>query len=184
MDDIEDVNLFVESLNTSIGKLHDEIEPILTKPVEEIASGTDSPLDTIKVYNNFSYTLVSLIFSYLKIIGINTSEHPIGEDLNKIKSYMKRLKDMEANLTRQERHKNTDTANDYLVQTLGTKDDKEQEKEDSPAISRLNFQGTHTKFDDADRDQKGERKIPSEEPKRNGLKNKKYNKVTKAKKGR
>ena len=182
MDDIEDVNLFVQSLNSSIEKLHDEIEPILTKPVDELASSTDSPLDTIKVYNNFSYTLVSSIFSYLKIIGINTSQHPIVEDLNKIKSYMKRLKDIEAKLTRQEANKGTDTAKDYLVQTLGTKDDKEQKKYDSPSISRLNFQGTHTKFDDTDKDYKGEREIPSEERKRNELKTKKSYKVTKSKK--
>lgn len=155
MDNIDNVRLFLKSLDSSVGQLEASVEPILKKSLDELvakSAGTSDQVERIKLYNNFTYVLISVLFSYLKSSGVNTDTHPIMKELARIKTYMNRLKDLEKTSVNQENDDklNSERAKEFLQHTLGSKGTgaAAPTKLSSPAISSSNFTGTHTKFKD------------------------------------
>ncbi|CAG89900.2 DEHA2F26202p [Debaryomyces hansenii CBS767] len=153
MENIDNVNLFVQSLDNSVDQLTEKLEPILKKSLEEKIAASDSQVERIKIYNNYSYVLISILFSYLKTLGINTDQHPIMKELTRIKSYMKRYKELEAKLASKDTSKeDAEAARTFIQNTLGTKLNGGgaaiSSNMSSPAISSSNFAGVHTKFSD------------------------------------
>lgn len=144
---IEKIKKFIDSLDGSIDDLHLKLQPIITKSLDEVVSNVQSPVEKIELYNNYSYVLVSIIVAYLRSSGIDTTDHPIMKELDRVKLYMKRHKDLVTqDDTDATRLKNT---KDYLLKTLGTKSVTENTAsgQQEPAISSANFQNTHKKFD-------------------------------------
>ncbi|CUM53225.1 uncharacterized protein AC631_04271 [Debaryomyces fabryi] len=153
MENIDNVKLFVQSLDNSIDQLTEKLEPILKKSLEETIAASDSQMERIKIYNNYSYVLISVLFSYLKTLGINTDQHPIMKELTRIKLYMKRYKDLETKLATKDTSKeDAEAARTFIQNTLGTKINGGgaaiNSNMSSPAISSSNFTGVHTKFSD------------------------------------
>ena len=153
MENIENVKLFVQSLDNSVDQLTEKLEPILKKSLDEKIAASDSQMERIKIYNNYSYVLISILFSYLKTLGINTDQHPIMKELARIKLYMKRYKDLEAKLASKDTSKeDAEAARTFIQNTLGTKINGGGaaigSNMSSPAISSSNFAGVHTKFSD------------------------------------
>lgn len=153
MENIDNVKLFVQSLDNSVDQLTEKLEPILKKSLEEKIAASDSQMERIKIYNNYSYVLISILFSYLKTLGINTDQHPIMKELTRIKLYMKRYKELEAKLASKDTSKeDAEAARTFIQNTLGTKINGGgaaiSSSMSSPAISSSNFAGVHTKFRD------------------------------------
>lgn len=153
MENIDNVKLFVESLDNSVDQLTEKLEPILKKSLEEKIAASDSQMERIKIYNNYSYVLISILFSYLKTLGINTDQHPIMKELTRIKLYMKRYKELETKLASKDTSKeDAEAARTFIQNTLGTKINGGgaaiSSNMSSPAISSSNFAGVHTKFSD------------------------------------
>lgn len=155
MENIENVKAFIKSLDASVDQLSEKLKPIINKPLEELVGvNASTSLDTIKFYNNYLYTFISIIYSYLKTIGVTVESHPVMTELNRIKAYMKRLKDLEAKLQRKEdkHEENNEQAKKFIENTLGTNVNGGGAAQPSglsqPAISSSNFKGKHTKFDD------------------------------------
>ena len=153
MENIDNVKLFVQSLDNSIDQLSEKLEPILKKSLEETIAASASQMERIKIYNNYSYVLISVLFSYLKTLGINTDQHPITKELTRIKLYMKRYKELETKLAKKETSKeDAEAARTFIQNTLGTKINGGgaaiNSNLTSPAISSSNFSGVHTKFSD------------------------------------
>lgn len=155
MENIENVKAFIKSLDGSIDQLSDQLKPIINKPLEELVGvNTSTPIDTIKFYSNYMYTFISIIYSYLKTIGVTVESHPVMKELNRIKAYMKRLKDLEAKLQKkdQQEEQSSEQAKKFIENTLGTNVNGGGAAQPTglsqPAISSGNFKGKHTKFDD------------------------------------
>lgn len=153
MENIDNVKLFIKSLDGSIDQLKEQLKPIINIQLDElIGINTTKPIEVIKFYNNYLYTLISLIFSYLKTIGVKVEDHPIMNELNRIKAYMKRLKEFELKLLKDESkdEKKSDQAKKFLENTLGSKLNgggaAKPQSLSEPAISSSNFKGKHTKF--------------------------------------
>ncbi|ABN67700.1 predicted protein, partial [Scheffersomyces stipitis CBS 6054] len=141
MENIENVKLFVKSLDNSVDQLEDALKPVLKKSLAElVAENSTTPFERIKLYNNSAYTLISVIYSYLKTAGVDTDKHPISQELTRIRAYMKRAKELESStMSKEQEQKNAEAkAKDFLQKTLANMT--------SPAISASNFQGKHTKF--------------------------------------
>lgn len=153
MENIEKVSLFVKSLDSAADLLKLKLKPVLSKSLEELVATTSNNVEKIKIYNSYCYILISVIFAYMKSIGINTDKHPIMKELNRIKVYMKRLKDHETNANKQDTSKqDAENAKKFLQNTLGSKINgggaAAPNELTSPAISSSNFKGTHKKFTD------------------------------------
>lgn len=140
---IEKIQAFLQSLNGSIDDLHQKLQPIIAKSLDEVVAGYDSPLEKIEIYNSYSYVLISIIVAYLRSIGVDTTNHPIMNELKRVKQYMQKHK---ALLAKQEQSQDDELSNtkDYLQQTLGNKPE--------PAISSAHFNdneksGKHKRFE-------------------------------------
>ncbi|KAK6460629.1 hypothetical protein DFJ63DRAFT_236437 [Scheffersomyces coipomensis] len=168
MENIENIKLFIKSLDSSTAQLESSLEPILKQSLHELVArnvSNNDPIEKIKLYNDFTYTVISVLFAYIKSLGVKTDSHPIMKELGRIKQFMKRFKDLQDNVETsdtQQKEEN-EKAKQFLQNTLGFKNSGGQAVPNSlssPAISASNFKGTHTKFnsqsDDDDDDVKEE----------------------------
>ncbi|KAF8419675.1 Sas10/Utp3/C1D family-domain-containing protein [Tirmania nivea] len=90
----------VEDLDDHLDDLTDAIEPLLTHSLSE--SAYKLPLvDKAKLHVLHVYALESLLFSYLRLNGIKTKDHPIMRELTRVKQYMTKIKDAEENAARE-----------------------------------------------------------------------------------
>ncbi|EDK42675.1 hypothetical protein LELG_00853 [Lodderomyces elongisporus NRRL YB-4239] len=159
MDNTENIKLFLKSLDLSILQYEPTLELLLSKSLDEHLAQQETAKDKIQFLNNFQYVLVSTIFSYLKTIGVNTDEHPIKNELARVKNFMMRAKKLDQNLDDEMKQKEEDEkrkAKEFITQTLGMKNGAESTLTDTrPAISTKSFQGTHTKFDNEEETRDG-----------------------------
>lgn len=140
MENIEKVRKFARVFDDSVSDFNRGVEPILRKTLDELATSDDA-LKSLKTYNTYGYILISSIYAYLKSTGTDTNNHPIMKELDRIKSYMKKAKDIELGIALKD--SNDKNSSSVLKSILG----KESER-NSPAISSFNFKGTHTKFEE------------------------------------
>lgn len=161
MENIENVKLFIKSLDSSANKLSEQLKPLLSKSLDDQINLIEDPIAKIKFYNNYLYCLVSLIFAYLKSVGVDTNTHPIVKELARVKSYMNRLKELEAKISSKDTTKeDSEAAKNFLQNTLGGKINgggaAVPEGLSKPAISKANF-GKHTKFDEKSEEEEQEK---------------------------
>lgn len=156
MENIETVRDCANALENSVDELKDKLQPILGKKLDDLMRDCHSPKEEVSFLNSYAYCLVSVLFAAMKASGIKTENHPIMKELDRIKASMMRLKDYEqggqkkaeAAAASQEKSK------EYLQRTLGTSSSAATpDSLKKPAISQMNFQGTHTKFSDNDDDE-------------------------------
>lgn len=161
MENIENVKQFIEALDVSTNKLSLKLKPILAKSLDEQVASIEDPVAKIKFYNNYLYVLVSVLFAYIKSVGIDTTSHPIVKELGRVKSYMNRLKELENKLKSKSNSTSEDAlaARSFLQNTLGGKVNgggaAATQSLTTPAISSGNF-GKHTKFTHDDVEEKNE----------------------------
>ncbi|CDR43128.1 CYFA0S11e00540g1_1 [Cyberlindnera fabianii] len=142
------IKQFLTSLDSSVGSLSPDISTLISTSFEDRINETSDPLQQIAISNGYAYVLVSLCFAYLKAQGVNTSNHPIMKDLERVKSYMNRAKLAEEG--KEEVKVDTSVAKRFLQGVLGGK----------PAISEENFnKGKHTKFEDEKKDEEKDKDL-------------------------
>lgn len=136
MENLQSVRAFLDSLDGSIEQLEDKLHGIITKSLDEVIAPIESPIEKIEVYNNYSYVLVSIIYAYLKSSGVNTDNHPIMKELERVKVYMNRHKQMQ--LQKIQHDKSTlEESKNYINKVL-----------EPPSISSANFQGKHKRYNE------------------------------------
>lgn len=151
MDKLEDISPFVRSLEASIDNLSDALDPVFSKSLEDSIANCLLPQEKAKIYHSHLYTVISILYSYIKVLGIKTETHPIMKELTRIKISMKTFKEIEESLSKKNEtsEKSAEAANQFLQRTLGTTGGSAApDSLKSPAISSANFKGTHTKFSD------------------------------------
>ncbi|EGV60444.1 hypothetical protein PSN45_001797 [Yamadazyma tenuis] len=149
-DQVIKIQKFLDSLDGSIDDLHTKLQPIITKSLDEVVSNVDSPIEKIEIYNSYSYVLISIVVAYLRSKGVDTAGHPVMKELDRVKSYMKRYKDLVSSQNTSQQ-KNLDETKEYLQQTLGNKSvtgNTITQSMSGPAISSNSFKNTHKKFTD------------------------------------
>ncbi|EMG45601.1 LRP1 Exosome complex protein LRP1 [Candida maltosa Xu316] len=204
MDDIKNVKAYIASLSTSITNLSNSLLPLQNKSLSDIladkpSSSSNDPVAQIQVLNNYSYVLVSTLYSYLKTIGVDVDAHPIKDQLNRVKTSMARYKalqmgkDHEDELEKKKEEEKR-REREHLSRTLGVRDVGAAADQigASAAISKVNFEGKHTKFDDdgevEEKPKKDDKKVSSDDividvrEKKKAKKSKKEGKVSKPKK--
>src|SRR4051794_7591056 len=94
--------VIVKSTLSLIGEFHpmesliDELEKSLAPLQELIKSREDDSLDhysRAKVNMAIAYVVHSVFFMYLKTEGIEPSTHPFGEETQRLREYMKKLRE-------------------------------------------------------------------------------------------
>jgi exosome complex protein LRP1 len=84
------VTASLQQLTVSIDLVRDKLAPFMDLPTIEW-----NKLDTIERCSMcvlMAYTLNSLYFAYLKAQGVSPLEHPIMQELERVKTYMDKIK--------------------------------------------------------------------------------------------
>ncbi|KAF7125212.1 hypothetical protein CNMCM5793_001321 [Aspergillus hiratsukae] len=85
----------LEQLDDNVDDLEEALKPILENPVSE-TSNKLPVLDKAKFHVLVTYALESLIFSYLRLHGVNAKEHPVFRELTRVKQYFGKIQALEA----------------------------------------------------------------------------------------
>ncbi|KAL3472640.1 hypothetical protein BJX99DRAFT_235068 [Aspergillus californicus] len=89
-----DLILLLGQLDDNVDDLEEAILPILESTVIETSKKLPV-LDKAKFHVMITYTLESLIFSYLRLHGVNSKEHPVFRELTRVKQYFEKIKALE-----------------------------------------------------------------------------------------
>lgn len=93
--DTADLQPLVEDLTDDIDALEESLAPLLNTALS--ASTSKLPLlDKSKLYVLATYAIESLLFSYLRLNGVNAKEHPIFTELTRVKQYFEKIKTAES----------------------------------------------------------------------------------------
>lgn len=160
MENVEEVRDLALGLQDSVKELEVALLPLVGESLDELIKKCKLPKEEAEFLTNYLYCTVSIVFAYLKALGVNTDGHPIMRELDRVKASMKKLKDLD---TADQKAEDTDTkskeeAAQYIQRTLGGASGGAAASNSmkSPAISASNFQGKHTKFKDEDNDDSDE----------------------------
>ncbi|XP_034538387.1 nuclear nucleic acid-binding protein C1D [Notolabrus celidotus] len=79
--------------NSSVSSVQTMLEKLMSMPRNELLQKLD-PLDQAKLDLMSAYTLNSLFWMYLVTKGVNPREHGIKQELERIRTYMNRVKEI------------------------------------------------------------------------------------------
>ncbi|KAM6956096.1 nuclear nucleic acid-binding protein C1D [Aplochiton taeniatus] len=83
----------LKGFELSAGAINSMVQTMLSMPRNELLTKLD-PLDQAKLDLMSVYTLNSLFWMYLVTQGINPKEHGIKQELERIRTYMNRVKEI------------------------------------------------------------------------------------------
>ncbi|PWY82252.1 hypothetical protein BO70DRAFT_352845 [Aspergillus heteromorphus CBS 117.55] len=92
--DATDLLPLLEQLDDNIDDLEEALKPILDGSVIETSKKLPV-LDKAKFHVLVTYALESLLFSYLRLHGVNAREHPVFRELTRVKQYFAKITALE-----------------------------------------------------------------------------------------
>ncbi|KAI4186935.1 MAG: hypothetical protein L6R41_003130 [Letrouitia leprolyta] len=93
MDSFDLISL-LESLDDDIDGLVAALAPLTRQPLADLASRLPL-LDKAQLYVLVTYAIENLLFSYLRLNGINAKEHAVFRELTRVKQYFEKIKVVE-----------------------------------------------------------------------------------------
>ncbi|KAJ5154185.1 uncharacterized protein N7500_009624 [Penicillium coprophilum] len=92
--DPTDLLPLLEQLDDNVDDLEEVLQPILASTL--LKSSNKLPvMDKAKLHVLITYTLESLIFSYLRLHGVDAKQHPVFRELTRVKQYFEKIKVLE-----------------------------------------------------------------------------------------
>ncbi|KAI1411396.1 Sas10/Utp3/C1D family-domain-containing protein [Hypoxylon sp. FL1857] len=83
----------LERLDDEIDNLEEALQPILNN-VSDVANKLPL-LDKAKLYVLVTYSIESMLFSSLRLNGVNAKEHPVFKELTRVRQYFDKIKNAE-----------------------------------------------------------------------------------------
>eukprot|EP01086_Lenisia_limosa_P006874 TRINITY_DN260_c0_g1_i1.p1 TRINITY_DN260_c0_g1~~TRINITY_DN260_c0_g1_i1.p1 ORF type:complete len:159 (+),score=50.43 TRINITY_DN260_c0_g1_i1:21-497(+) len=84
----------LDSFTEQIDVLEVALQPLLTSDLKQLNKDLP-PLEAARLNVTSTYILNSLFFMLLKVQGVDTADHPIKAELEKVKTYMQKIKEVE-----------------------------------------------------------------------------------------
>ncbi|KAK5654367.1 hypothetical protein OQA88_7276 [Cercophora sp. LCS_1] len=91
--DVSDITPQVDDLNETLDKLEEVLKPLLGD-VGNLSSKLPL-LNKAKLYVLASYAIESLLFSSLRLNGVDVKEHAVFAELTRVKQYFEKIKQLE-----------------------------------------------------------------------------------------
>ncbi|SCU98526.1 LAFA_0G18514g1_1 [Lachancea sp. 'fantastica'] len=163
MEDSSKIRPYISHLNAQLAKLGPEITKFTEKSLEEQLLLLKDERSKLDLSNRYAYVLSSLLFAYMKLHNVKDLG-PVKQELARVKRYMDLARQLDDKEEKQA--KNEQESKERAKQVIHSALDG---RTASPAISKVNFQGKHTKFtEDATTGSKDEAETETE----NGIKTK------------
>ncbi|CZT20522.1 uncharacterized protein RCC_06382 [Ramularia collo-cygni] len=87
----ESIQPQIVDLQESLANLEASLSPILTAGPLSTATSTLPLLDKAKLYVLATYALESILFSYLRLNGVDAKEHDVFKELARVKEYFSKI---------------------------------------------------------------------------------------------
>ncbi|KAK0251225.1 hypothetical protein LTR29_007543 [Friedmanniomyces endolithicus] len=151
-----DVLSLVEDMGSNIDDLEEALAPLLETALS--ASTSKLPLlDKAKLYVLVTYAIESILFSALRLNGVDAKEHPVFQELNRVKEYFAKIKTAEAAGAKRSTVVNREAAGRIIKHGLAGNERYDRERAERGARERAGAKrkledistGTHTRFDGA-----------------------------------
>ncbi|KAJ5592909.1 hypothetical protein N7537_009813, partial [Penicillium hordei] len=92
--DPTDLLPLLEQLDDNVDDLEIVLQPLLASTL--LKNSNKLPvMDKAKLHVLITYTLESLIFSYLRLHGVDAKQHPVFRELTRVKQYFEKIKALE-----------------------------------------------------------------------------------------
>lgn len=84
----------VPALQKSVDKLGSDVKSLESQvnTLFDVDADSLSPMEQAEYYAALTYSLDSIIFTYLKTIGADPKNHPITQELQRVKGLMMQIK--------------------------------------------------------------------------------------------
>ncbi|KAK4239345.1 Sas10/Utp3/C1D family-domain-containing protein [Achaetomium macrosporum] len=119
--DVTDVTPQLDRLEEELNKAQEVLKPLLGD-IGEISSKLPL-LDKAKLYVLATYTIESLLFSALRLNGVDTRNHAIFTELTRVKQYTEKIQKLETPPAARENTVNAEAAARFLKSDLGDNND-------------------------------------------------------------
>ncbi|KAJ6032313.1 hypothetical protein N7540_003045 [Penicillium herquei] len=127
-------NLFplLEQLDDDLDYLEEALEPFLGKSLVGVSKNLPV-MDKAKLHVLVTYTLESLIFSYLRLHGVDAKNHPVFQELTRVKQYFEKIKSLEAEPEKRSMTLDKDAASRFIKHGLAGNDKYDLERAEREA---------------------------------------------------
>ncbi|KAJ5572855.1 hypothetical protein N7450_009839 [Penicillium hetheringtonii] len=84
----------LEQLDDKVDDLEEVLGPLITQSLPKLSKNLPI-MDKAKIHSMTAYVLESLIFSYLRLKGVDAKQHPVWTELTRVKQYLAKIKALE-----------------------------------------------------------------------------------------
>lgn len=154
--DTPDLRPLVDNLSANI----DDVEEILAPLINTALSASTSKLpllDKAKLYTLVTYAIESLLFSYLRLNGLDAKTHPVFAELTRVKQYFEKIKLAETSHVKRNATLDKAAAGRFIKHGLAGNDEydrkraEQQEQEKNGAKRKFEDMtervGSHSRFE-------------------------------------
>ncbi|OQD76924.1 hypothetical protein PENDEC_c003G01618 [Penicillium decumbens] len=92
--DTKDLLPLLEQLDDDVDDLEEVLQPFLSQSLSK-GSKNLPVMDKAKLHVLITYTLESLIFSYLRLHGVDAKQHSVFRELSRVRQYFDKIKALE-----------------------------------------------------------------------------------------
>lgn len=133
--DSSEVTEMVDDMRLSIDDLESALAPLLNA---SLASNTSKLplLDMAKLYVLATYAIDSVLFSYLRLNGQNIKEHPVVQEITRVRSYFQKIKEAETGPAQRTATLDKDAAARFIKHGLSGNDKYDQARQDRLAAEK------------------------------------------------
>ncbi|KAI9760431.1 MAG: hypothetical protein M1835_000160 [Candelina submexicana] len=92
--EVTNLTPLIEQLDDNVDDLQESLQPLLQAALWDTVAKLPL-LDKAKLYVLVTYAIESILFSFLRLNGVKTKEHPIFRELARVKQYFNKIKHVE-----------------------------------------------------------------------------------------
>jgi exosome complex protein LRP1 len=151
-----DLRPLVDTLASNIDDAEESLASLINTALS--ASTSKLPLlDKAKLYTLVTYAIESLLFSYLRLNGLDAKTHPVFAELTRVKQYFEKIKTAETSHVKRNTTLDKAAAGRFIKQGLAGNDEydrkraEQQEKEKNGAKRKFEDMtervGSHSRFE-------------------------------------
>lgn len=153
--DTADLHPLVDELSSNIDDLEESLAPILKNTLSNSTSKLPL-LDKAKLHVLLTYAIESVLFSCLRLNGVEAKSHPVFQELARVKEYFGKIKAAETAGTKRSTALDKEAASRFVKHGLAGNERYDRDRADrierEKAGAKRKFDevqvGTHTRFDD------------------------------------
>eukprot|EP00047_Mylnosiga_fluctuans_P004040 m.232398 g.232398 ORF g.232398 m.232398 type:complete len:147 (+) comp12350_c0_seq1:218-658(+) len=137
---MEDVSGSVSTFEAALNEVERHLQPLLEKSPSEVNAQLDS-FERSKLELTMAYTINSLFWMYLTTQGLSAKDYAVKDELERIRTYMKKIKDAEENQSDPNPRLNKEAAARFLKNALNQQSPADEAEAPPPAAAEAETKG-------------------------------------------